>query len=275
MKDRLCVMIPVHKSRLSATEKIALTACREKLNQFSCFLVYPEGIDPFEYLSIFPGLIRMPLPSRCFENVLAYNQLKVDIAFYKKFESFEYLLTYELDAYIFSADFERAHVYDYHYIGAPFFEGYDKASADSKLIRGGNSGFSIRKIAACIEGLKRLSDYRVKWNRQYFFIRKIPFLKRALKAWHWKYYELFDNRAFIGYMTGSGFNEDIVFSQLLPILCPTFKVAGPLEAMKFSFEVQPEKLFELNGHQLPLGCHAWPLYQAFWNQYINVSSANV
>lgn len=269
MKDSLCVMIPVHKSKLAATEKIALTACREKLNQFSCFLVYPQGLDLVEYLDLFPDLIPLALPSRCFENVLAYNRMKVDIAFYKNFESFKYLLTYELDAYIFSADFERALVYEYDYIGAPFFEGYDKASADSKFIRGGNSGFSVRNIAACIEGLRRLSDYRTKWKRQYFLIRKIPFLKKALKAFRWTYFELFDNHAFIAYMRGRRFNEDIVFSQLLPILYPTFKVASPLEAMKFSFEVLPEKLFELNGHQLPLGCHAWPLYHAFWNQYIS------
>jgi hypothetical protein len=48
-----------------------------------------------------------------------------------------------------------------------------------------------------------------------------------------------------------------------------FKTPSSQEAMKFGFEMQPRKLFELNGRQLPFGCHAWWKYDLeFWRPYI-------
>ncbi|WP_257957431.1 DUF5672 family protein [Parapedobacter tibetensis] len=222
-----------------------------------------------EHLTMFPGLIPMPLSSLYFKSVQDYNRLKVDINFYKKFDGFQYLLTYELDAYIFSNEFESINVFDYDYTGAPFFEGYADATTESLFIQGGNSGFSMRNIQACIQGLTVLSKYRKKWKLQFFFIRKLPFFKSILKKVNWRYYELFINDHFIGYMRGGYFNEDVLLSRLLPIIYPSFKVANPLQAMRFSFEVNPEKLLEMNNNDLPLGCHAWPRYTKFWSKYIN------
>jgi hypothetical protein len=63
--------------------------------------------------------------------------------------------------------------------------------------------------------------------------------------------------------------EDIFWGTVAPAKFPWFKVADAETAMKFSFETNPQKLFELNGCVLPFGCHAWEKYDPnFWAKYI-------
>ncbi len=52
-------------------------------------------------------------------------------------------------------------------------------------------------------------------------------------------------------------NEDVFWTQLAPKLDKTFRVAEYDVAIRFSFECQPARLFDLNNKQLPFGCHAW------------------
>ena len=269
MKDKICVIIPVHQEAPNKTERISLEACRKVLNHLDCYLVYPKNISPYNYVNIFPELHCMPLDDVWFKNVLAYNRMKTDICFYNKFCQYEYMLTYELDAYIFSADFDKNNILEYDYIGAPFFKGYAQASFDATFIKGGNSGFSIRNIEKTIDGLKFLMNYQKKWKFQFACIRKIPLLKPLLTLTNWKYLELFENDHFIGFMRKGYFHEDIILSQLLPIIYPHFRVAPPEKALTFSFEVHADKLYVLNGNSLPNGCHAWHLYQEFWKKHIN------
>ena len=39
--------------------------------------------------------------------------------------------------------------------------------------------------------------------------------------------------------------------------------------MSFAFEARPRTLYEMNGRQLPFGCHAWFRYDlAFWKPFV-------
>ena len=50
---------------------------------------------------------------------------------------------------------------------------------------------------------------------------------------------------------------------------PEFNIAPLDEALYFGFECVPRYCFELTGHQLPFGCHAWPKFdREFWEPYI-------
>ena len=65
-------------------------------------------------------------------------------------------------------------------------------------------------------------------------------------------------------------NEDLFWAEVIPNNFPDFKVPRPTEALKFSFEVNPEILYQLNNEQLPFGCHAWWKYNLnFWLPHIN------
>ena len=68
----------------------------------------------------------------------------------------------------------------------------------------------------------------------------------------------------------SGRNEDGFFSVQAKTVDPTFKVASYDVAMKFAFEVKPEKLFKMMGSKLPFGCHAWAKHNSqFWKSFIS------
>lgn len=67
-------------------------------------------------------------------------------------------------------------------------------------------------------------------------------------------------------------NEDIFFSISDS---DTFRVA-PLEiALKFAFETELERCFELNNREIPFGCHAWERYNfSFWKPFIEKCGYN-
>ena len=45
-------------------------------------------------------------------------------------------------------------------------------------------------------------------------------------------------------------------------------VCEELDDSSFSFEMCPEKLYDLNNMKLPFGCHAWELNLNFWRNKI-------
>ena len=50
-----------------------------------------------------------------------------------------------------------------------------------------------------------------------------------------------------------------------------FKFPTTEDAIRFSFEVNPSYLYELNGHRLPFGCHGWLKYDFnFWSKFIEI-----
>jgi hypothetical protein len=64
-------------------------------------------------------------------------------------------------------------------------------------------------------------------------------------------------------------NEDGYWGLLTGRNFRWFKVAPPEDAIKFSFEVQPQRFYNENFQQLPFGCHAWIKYDFdFWKTHI-------
>ena len=58
---------------------------------------------------------------------------------------------------------------------------------------------------------------------------------------------LFEHDHWVAYMKDQYFHEDVFWSALVPVLFPSFKIADVQSAISFSFEVNAEKLLELNG----------------------------
>ena len=102
--DKLCVIIPVHKPDLSADDIISLNACYNKLKDYACFLVYPENMDISKYLDVHKSLIPKPVNPSWLSSIEKYNKMKLSIDFYNMFNKYNYMLTYELDAYIFDLE---------------------------------------------------------------------------------------------------------------------------------------------------------------------------
>ena len=263
----MCVIIPVHKEHLSAEEVASLQACYRHLKNYDCFLVFPEGLFINNYTDIHPKLILKSVPTSWLSSLQSYNLMKVNPDFYEIFNRYDFMMTYELDAFILSSNVEEYFGFDYDFIGAPVFKGYMNAPGiifNNVL----NSGFSIRNISACAKALARLKKYRSTWKRNRFIMSNFQFLRRFIKSE--KLNLIYDDHI-TGYFRNGYFNEDIILSKIVPQLSPFFKVAPFKSAAAFSFEVNPDLLYKLNNYKLPLGCHAWPKFFSFWKDFIQVN----
>ena len=65
--------------------------------------------------------------------------------------------------------------------------------------------------------------------------------------------------------------EDIFFGYRLKEKGIKMNIAPISEAIKFSFEINPKLLLEMNNNILPFGCHAWWKYDLdFWKNHIKI-----
>ena len=270
--ENLCVIIPVHKPELSPDEIISLQASQKHLINYECFLVHPYGIDISAYTTIYSNLIPAPVKPDWLSSVKMYNKMKLSTSFYQMFANYKYMLTYELDAYIFSSNIAETNAFKFDFIGAPFFEGYWEATDDSPLVRGCNSGFSIRNIQSCLKVLKGMKKYRLHWCLYKIFLSHSSRLRLKLNELTKNKYEVFITGRFSFYFDDFHINEDVVWTEIVPQLFPNFTIADPMTALAFSFEYNLEKSLALNSNKLPLGCHAWCKHMEFWKTYINTEN---
>lgn len=264
----LCVIIPVHKPDITMEEEISLNACKRQLIDYDCYLVFPDGMNIKTYVSIFDNLLLKPVDSKWLSSLELYNKMKLSLAFYEMFRDYKFMLTYELDAYIFNANFNETKVFSFDFIGAPLFRGYLTAPPDAPFIPGCNSGFSIRNIESCTNVLRSLGRYRSHWRIYRCFLSKFPWFRLQLDRLTKGHYDIFLNGKLGFYFASDHINEDQVWSQIIPKLFSSFTVADSLSSLRFSFEHNPERLLDSNAGQLPLGCHGWPKYLNFWKKYI-------
>ena len=173
------------------------------------------------------------------------------------------MLTYELDCFIFRDDLDYWCAKDYDYIGAPWFEGWSNPQPGAKLLAVGNSGFSLRKIASTRAILKSIF-YKKASEHSTSTLANVKVYLRYPYRW---IRNQFGENYTLQYCLG--LHEDSFFSRIAPTYYPSFKVATVEDGLRFSFEVKPEILYEMNNQQLPTGCHAWWRYNLeFWKPHI-------
>jgi glycosyltransferase involved in cell wall biosynthesis len=177
-----------------------------------------------------------------FESVEKYNCLMMNGDFYKKHANYDFMLVYQLDAYVFRDELAYWCKKNFDYIGAPWFEGFSLSNNESKLLDvAGNGGFSLRKVKSFISILNHEND-----------------VKMTIKH----------------YMADDQ-NEDMFFSRYAKEIDKKFKVALPDDAMFFSFECQPHKLYKMMKNKLPFGCHGWERYDFdFWEKHIDLTGVD-
>lgn len=234
--NKVVVVIPVHTSNPSNYEIISLKQCFAVLKKHPIKIVAPNNLNLENYKKILSNFEVIYIDPKWQTSLINYNKLKLSRYFYSLFDSYEYLLTYELDAFVFKDELIEWCNKNFDYIGAPWFEKYGYATEDSKIIGVGNSGFSLRKIKSIVEVLENLENHNYNDN------------------------EICED--FNGY-------EDYFISKKAPFISREFNIASSEVAYQFSFEVNPRILYELNKCRLPFGCHAWWRYDlSFWKPHI-------
>jgi len=279
MKNDLIVIVPIYKSKINHKELISLNRCEEILSdEFPICFVCPFSLNLDEYKLNEKYLIKR-FDDIYFKDIDAYNKLMLSSFFYEEFVDYNWMLIYQLDCYIFKNTLHYFTNLGIDYIGAPIYK-YKNNRYLYELIGVGNGGLSLRKINSFIDVFKSKSKKSIfeiikffiiekkkmhksypKYNNLFFYIFYIP--KSIYDAI--KFRNDFPN----SYINKYKFNEDVFYCNVYPIINPKFKIAKFSDAIKFSFEVFPEKLYELNSYQLPMGCHAWEKNNLeFWKKFI-------
>ena len=265
--NRVAIVIIAHKASMTSYERISLLQCLKVFASRPIFIVCPDNMDISQYANISSKLNFDFIAPHWQADYRSFNRLKILPFLYRKYSDYDYILFYELDAFVFRDELDSWMAKQYDYIGAPWKRGWDSAEEDSPFIGVGNGGFSLRKVKSHLRALKCFS-----------YITKPTFLaKRLLNG---KFLDkvssvpsvildltLRNNTHFI--FNNYRGNEDVFWGQVVFENFNWFNVAPIDEAIKFSFEIHPHSLFLKNQKNLPFGCHGWWKYDfEFWKPFI-------
>ncbi|MHA8067236.1 DUF5672 family protein [Aquirufa sp. ROCK2-A2] len=237
MKKQVAIVIPVYKSELNSNEEQSLAQCQKILGHYPIIFVGPDELQT-NYIDNIPNASFFGFPSHFFQSTKTYNHLLISVEFYERFSDFDYILIYQLDAYVFRDELKEWCAKGFDYIGSPKLrrkhwennETINWPIVDPVLL---NGGFSLRKIQPIIRFLKW---YHLLYNQW-------PANEDSL-------FSIYHRRSFpLRFM----------------LKLPSWK-----QALAFGFEKNPRLAFEMNQEKLPFGCHAWEKYSpSFWKKMMD------
>ena len=274
--SKCCIVIPIYKNDLTEYEIISLKQCCKILVNYPVLFITHRDLDCSVYENICKntGIVYKYeiFNKKYFKDISWYNVLLLSKYFYQRFIDFDYILIYQLDAFVFKNELDYWLKKGYDYIGAPWM-GLNKIKPQfigPPTV--GNGGFSLRrikkfststnlrtnmlKIINIIQSLYNIILENSKRNKFYYFPKL--FLNPVLKILKFIFCN-YDKNAI---------NEDEVWAG---ILYNNGYIPSAEEAIKFSFENYPEYLYEINNRELPFGCHDWFKYYnyQFYKNFIS------
>ncbi len=232
---KAAVVVPVWRATLTADEALSLHRCLSILGGYAVTLIAPEGLatDALPISGSAPAIERFA--PEFLAGIGGYNRLMLSTDLYRRFAAYDYILMYQLDAFVFEDRLAEWCTRGYDYVGAPWVgktwpEGMTPLrrrflrAITSPATRVGNGGFSLRKVSSFLRAIDRLGPMLRRWRS----------------------------------------NEDLFWSVVARKVA-SFRIPLADEALSFSFELEPRRCYERLGRRLPFGCHAWPRYDpVFW-----------
>ncbi|MGL5111457.1 MAG: DUF5672 family protein [Flavobacterium sp.] len=248
------VVIPIYKDFFGHLEEKSFRQCCKVLGNHEIVIIHPEGLN-IDYLTeIHKSCQSKIFFPHYFASIEGYNELLLSSFFYENFLDSEYILIYQLDAFVFKDELEEWCSKGYDYIGSPWLASssfevtnriFQKFTSKKNKIRQkiffkvGNGGFSLRKTA---------SHFAI--SKQYE-----TFIANVLKEKHKKLYAI----------------EDVFWSLKAPEFDKNFKIPDYKEAVFFGLDRKPKLGFKLTNNKLPFGCHGInkPKVIRFWKPILD------
>lgn len=258
MEKNVKVVIPIYKSYFGELEEKSFLQCVKVLNNYEIVLVQPEGLDNSYITGKFNTITVENFPKHYFQNIDGYNELLLSSLFYERFLDSEYILIYQLDAFVFKDELIEWCQKGYDYIGAPWiatlknsiwskffnsiakkFRSKEKNNREQIFYKVGNGGFSLRKTA---------SHYSIVEQNKSFIFDFLTAEKKEIYA-----------------------IEDVFWSLKASEFDENFRIPDYKEALQFAIDRKPKIAFELNNNKLPFGCHGInkPKVINFWKPILN------
>ncbi|MDH6312572.1 hypothetical protein M2137_001343 [Parabacteroides sp. PFB2-10] len=247
------ILIPIYKLPLSEYDRISFNQAYKVLGDYSLTVIKPSSLDLKTITDEYPRVETVSFPDHYFSGIAGYNQLMMSSEFYGRFLDSDYILIYQLDAYIFRDELLQWCEKGYDYIGAPWLKKriyqypplswwvdfqYKKEKRSGNPSKYGlhnkigNGGFSLRKVKSHYEATLR---YREVIE---------DFLSHRMHL----------------------YNEDVFWATQVS----EFTYPDVSEALLFSFDKYPWYSYKLTKRQLPFGCHGWykRKMKKFWKPII-------
>jgi len=287
---RSCVVVvPLHTLQLDAIEVSALVHALHKLSDYEFVLLHKHSISSAELLdrlgksacSRNRKIHCIEVADECLASIDSYNQMLMQAWFYRLFKAWDYLLIFQLDAWILESNLQVWLQKEYSYIGAPWTGHLGQDTPDSGV---GNGGLSLRKVRdmlAIFEDQTRQQTVPVfRWGylawrmtlfRRYYlfpvwqwpllFLKRLMLFARMSLGWH----------NTLAYFIEIGIQEDHILGVYVPHVFPWFKLPLMQEAAAFAIETNPRLTRDFYAIERPFGCHAWEKFDRdFWiNTYPN------
>lgn len=271
--QKIAIVIPYHKSEIDKYEKISLEFAKKKFIKYDKFFLIPNQLKLNFDIANFQ--IKKIEPDH-FSTYLKYNQFLINNKFYEIFKNYDYILIYQLDCLFFSNEIELEKFMLFDFIGSPHI------NIKKKRFTGVyNGGFSLRKVHACIEVLnsRKFNLYNFKKiQMRYFlsikrFFHLIKFFSDVIIKYIANKYFMKKNTTFTNIFLiifSKYFNEDVFWSLFANLFKKDFSLPDFEKALSFAFDKDPQIMFKLNNHKLPLGCHCWfkDGNHDFWKKFI-------
>ncbi|WDF54279.1 DUF5672 family protein [Mucilaginibacter sp. KACC 22063] len=261
MPVNVAVVIPVYQNTISDWESIALQQCNKILANYPKIVVKPQSLilsnefSRSEYTAVYD------FDDAYFSGIAGYNKLMLSADFYSHFSDYEFILIYQMDAFVFKDELNYWCDQEFDYIGAPWIrkkqdknpikritvEAQQKISTALNLKKNGvpnkyqfenkvgNGGFSLRRVSKFLEVATsmrtEIESYLEKIAHQY--------------------------------------NEDAFWSIEANRKRNNLNIPDWQTGLRFAFETYPERALQLNNNELPFGCHDWDNYPDFWRPVFN------
>jgi hypothetical protein len=261
----VAIVVPLPlRPGISSDEEISLRHLEHYLRGYDRFFIAPEG-STYER----PGYEVETFPTRFFGSGKAHGRLQLAEEFYRRFERYSYILMYHLDALAFSDQLMEWCTTDLDYVGAPWLPCSDSPWVTEPRV--GNSGFALMKVQSFLQVMQS-SRFAVDAN-EYRSRTRVPYADRqrshTIPNRYLRWWRRYNGVKWELRQWPDAANSDLFWSDRAVHYWPAFKVASFETGLRFAFEVAPRMCFELNGKNLPFGCHAWTTFdRAFWEPHL-------
>jgi len=260
----IAIVVPAYKilKDLTRYEIKLLEQINSIFKNRRLFFIVPKCLE-LDYKS-YENFTTIAFADNYFHDKHTYSSLLTSKDFYSRFDEFEYMQIIQTDCWVFDDRLDEFVSKGLDYIGAPWMVNGFEGRPETELWKVGNGGFSLRKVQTFLSTIDQIHNSE-KGKRTVFKNSGSGILK-IIKNFGFRN----NLRHYIKKAPG----EDIFWAHYIPKVFSKdeFKIADPVTAAHYSFEVLPQFLFDdVTKGQLPMGCHNWMNNDPdFWAEHISV-----
>lgn len=256
----VAVIVPFYRNMLSAYEQIALQQCFKVLAAHPIIAIKPEKLDRSAVAGAGPFTEIMSFEDHYFDSIEGYNRLMLSAKFYGRFLNYEFLLIYQLDAFVFKDELLQWCNKGYDYIGAPWLRGIEHGDWFKALKQRFKYWYHTRYDVQK-DGLPSNMQFENRVGNGGLSLRRVK------KFYGITQLRVSDIQRYLRHAGQHQYNEDAFWSIEANRKTKYLNIPSYQTAVGFAFEYSLERAWQLNHRRLPFGCHDWDRYTDFWRPF--------